>query len=384
MKFFHLSDLHIGKQLHHYNMVDEQRDILDQIVELTKREQPDAVLIAGDIYDTPVPSAESVALFDHFLTELNEIEPQVTVCMISGNHDSAKRLDFASSILAKHRVVIAGMPPVNEEEYLEQVVFQDAYGEVAVYLLPFVKPSYVRGFGAEIGTYEDAVHFLIEREQIDPEKRNVIVSHQFYTSEGVAPELSDSEIHLVGGLEQVDVSALDAFDYAALGHIHRKQKVGSEKNRYCGTPLQYSVSEAESLKAVLLVELGEKGKDPVITEIPLVPKRQVRKLTGTFEEVCAAATEENCHDYVSITLTDEVEAYRPKERLEEIYDHILEIRIDNERTRRILDWKEEEMESLHPYDAFCSFFREMNGRDLTEEEDTRIREIINGETEVAE
>ena len=189
MKFFHLSDLHIGKQLHHYNMVDEQRDILDQIVELTKREQPDAVLIAGDIYDTPVPSAESVALFDHFLTELNEIEPQVTVCIIAGNHDSAKRLDFASSILAKHRVVIAGMPPVTEEEHLEQAVFQDAYGEVAVYLLPFVKPSYVRGFGAEIGTYEDAVHFLIEREQIDPEKRNVIVSHQFYTSEGVAPEL---------------------------------------------------------------------------------------------------------------------------------------------------------------------------------------------------
>lgn len=219
MKFFHLSDLHIGKQLYHYNMMDEQRDILDQIVELTKREQPDAVLIAGDIYDTPVPSAESVALFDHFLTELNEIEPQVTVCMIAGNHDSAKRLDFASSILAKHRVVIAGMPPVTEEEHLEQVVFEDAYGEVAVYLLPFVKPSYVRGFGAEIGTYEDAVHFLIEREQIDPEKRNVIVSHQFYTSEGVAPELSDSEIHLVGGLEQVDVSVLEAFDYAALGHI---------------------------------------------------------------------------------------------------------------------------------------------------------------------
>lgn len=384
MKFFHLSDLHIGKQLHHYNLLEEQRDILDRIVELAKKEQPDAVLIAGDIYDTPVPSAEAVALFDHFLTALNEIEPKVTVCLIAGNHDSAKRLDFASSILAKHRVVIAGMPPVSEAEHLEKVILTDQYGEVAFYLLPFVKPSFLRMFGKEIGTYEDAVRFLLDREEIDTGRRNVILSHQFYTSNGKEPQLSDSEIHLVGGLENVDVSVLSAFDYAALGHIHRKQKAGEEKNRYCGTPLPYSVSEAGDQKAVLFVELKEKGVPPVITELLLHPKREVRKLTGSFLEVCEAATEENCHDYVSITLTDDVEAYRPKERLEEIYDHILEIRIDNERTRKILDWKEEEMESLHPYDAFCAFFREMNGRNMTEEEDAKMREIIDGETEVSE
>ena len=372
MKFFHLSDLHIGKQLHHYNMVDEQRDILDQIVELTKREQPDAVLIAGDIYDTPVPSAESVALFDHFLTELNEIEPQVTVCMIAGNHDSAKRLDFASSILAKHRVVIAGMPPVTEEEYLEQVVFQDAYGEVAVYLLPFVKPSYVRGFGAEIGTYEDAVHFLIEREQIDPEKRNVIVSHQFYTSEGVAPELSDSEIHLVGGLEQVDIAVLDAFDYAALGHIHRAQRVGIDAVRYAGAPLCYHLDECGMQKSVTLVRVGKRGVEK-IEQLPLSPRRAMRHLTGPLAKLTAHPTD--TEDYIWATLTDPTPLPDAMAQLRAAYPNAMR-----------LDYLPQG-EVAHPLDMtqavrgkpfvelFQDFFTKMNGRPLTVEETVAVKRL---------
>ena len=385
MKFFHLSDLHIGKQLHHYNMIPEQRDILHKIVALTKKEQPDAVLIAGDIYDTPVPSAEAVSVFDEFLTELNNVEPKLTVCIIAGNHDSARRIDFAREILAKHRVVIAGMPPASAEDKMKKVSLSDKYGEVCIYLLPFVKPSYVRNLTEEeVPTYDAAVKLLVSRETIDPEKRNILISHQFYTAGGKEPVTSDSEIRMVGGIENVDISALSAFDYAALGHIHRSQKIGAENIRYCGTPLQYSVSEAENEKSVTMVELREKGSGSSITELPLIPLRKVRKLSGHLEDILAQADEENCHDYVSITLTDEVEAYQPKEKLEQVYDHILEIKIDNERTRRILEFSDEEVESLDPYDAFISFFQEMNGRELTEEEDTLIRAVINGEKEVTE
>ena len=385
MKFFHLSDLHIGKQLHHYNMIAEQRDILGKIVALAEREKPDAVLIAGDVYDTPVPSAEAVSVFDEFLTALNDLEPEVTVCIIAGNHDSAKRIDFASDILAKHRVMIAGMPPVTREETIRKVSFFDAYGEVCIYLLPFVKPSYVRNLiDSDITTYDEAVRLVIERENIDTAKRNILVSHQFYIAAGREPETSDSEIRMVGGIENVDTAVLEPFDYAALGHIHRKQKIGRVQNSYCGTPLQYSVSEAGDEKTVTMVELSEKGSEPHITELPLTPMRRVRKMIGHLDGILNAAAEDNCHDYVSITLTDEVEAYQPKEKLEQVYDHILEIKIDNERTRKILEFSEEEVESLDPYDAFVTFFQEMNGRAMTEDEDNVIRTVINGEKEVAE
>lgn len=260
MKFFHLSDLHIGKQFYHYNMNAEQRDILSQIVALAEREKPDAVVLAGDIYDSPIPSAEAVSVFDSFLTALSSIEPQIAVLVIAGNHDSARRIDFASSILEKHKVHIAGMPPVREEEHLKKVTLTDAYGEVDFYLLPFTKPSYVRNlFEEEIPDYDTAVRKLIERETLDTGKRNVLVSHQFYTASGREPSTCDSEVRMVGGIENVDTAALLPFDYAALGHIHRPQKMGKPEYRYCGTPLQYSISEAQDEKSVTVVTLLEKG-----------------------------------------------------------------------------------------------------------------------------
>lgn len=384
MKFFHLSDLHIGKQLHRYSMAAEQRDILDQIVALAKEEQPDAVIVAGDIYDSAVPSAESVSLFDHFLTALSELKPQPDIFLIAGNHDSARRLDFASSILARHHVHIAGMPPVREDEFIKRVTLTDAYGEIDFYLLPFVKPSYVRGlFPEETLTYDLAVRRLLERERICEERRNVMISHQFYTAGASGPAVCDSEVRLVGGIENVDVSLLQPFDYAALGHIHRPQKIGSERYRYCGTPLAYSVSEAGDEKSVTVVELLEKGETPVLRTLPLTPLRQVRKLVGTLADVLAAADACSRDDYVSITLTDEVEAYQPKERLEECFDHILEIRIDNARTRNILSFTKE-TESLDPYEAFCRFFAEINGRELTEQEDMLLKRIWETEQEVDE
>lgn len=385
MKFFHISDLHIGKQLYHYSLVEEQKDILQQIVQHAKEQCPDAILIAGDIYDSPVPSAEAVSIFDTFLTELNALEQEPEVCLIAGNHDSAKRIDFASSILAKHRVHIAGMPPVEPQQYLKQVTFEDAYGKVHVYLLPFLKPAYVKPlFPEEVNSYEDAVRKVIEREEIIQEDRNVLVSHQFYTASGASPRTCDSEVHIVGGLENVDVGVLTAFDFVALGHIHGKQSIGDERKRYCGTPLQYSVSEAEDEKTVTMVDLNEKGSAPLITELPLAPMRKVRKMTGKLEDILAAADETNCHDFVSITLTDEVEDYQPKVRLEQKYDHILEIRIDNARTRKLLEFSEEEMESIEPYDAFTAFFKEMNGREMTEEESSYMQIIVNQVQEVTE
>lgn len=377
MRFIHLSDLHIGKQLHHYSLLEEQRELLGQIVDHVKREKPDALLIAGDIYDTTVPAADAIEVFDDFLSRLDALEQELTICIIAGNHDSAKRLDYASQILAKHAIYIVGTPPVSPDEQIKKVRMTDAYGEVVIYLLPFVKPAYLKKIvPEETLSFSDAVKCLLDREEVDTGKRNVLVSHQFYAGGGISPVTSDSEVHVVGGLDNVDVGVLEGFDYAALGHIHRMQRIGEEKNRYCGTIFPYSVSEAEEEKFVTMVELGAKGTAVEITKLPLTLPRRVRKLRGTMAEILALTEGEVCHDYVSITLTDEVEANHPREMLEEKYDHILEIRIDNARTRKLLELGEFETENLAPYEAFCQFFEELNGRELTEAEDALLQEVL--------
>lgn len=377
MRFIHLSDLHIGKQLHHYSLLEEQRELLGQIVAHVKKEKPDAVVIAGDVYDTTVPSAEAIEVFDEFLSELDALEQKLTICIIAGNHDSAKRLDYASQILAKHAIHIVGMPPVTTEERIQKVHMEDEHGEVIFYLLPFVKPGYLKKvFPDELLSFSDAVKRLLEREIPDLSKRNVLVSHQFYAGGGASPVTSDSEVHVVGGIDNVDVGVLEVFDYAALGHIHRAQKIGAEKNRYCGTIFPYSVSEADEQKFVTMVELGAKGEPVQITELTLELPRQVRKLRGTMDEMLALAGDELCHDYVSITLTDEVEVNHPREILEEKYDHILEIKIDNARTRKLLELGDIEMENLAPYEAFCNFFAELNGREMTEAENALLKEVL--------
>ena len=385
MRIFHLSDLHIGLKLINRDLREDQEYILDPIIQKAAEKVPDAIVIAGDIYDKAVPSAEAVEVFDHFIGKLRNAVPDSVIMMISGNHDSAPRVNCFRSVLDRQKIYMIGIPPQTEEDHIEKVVLQDEYGPVNFYLLPFVKPSYVRNLNdSDITTYDEAVRLVIERENIDTAKRNILVSHQFYTAAGREPETSDSEIRMVGGIENVETADLKPYDYAALGHIHRKQKIGRVQNRYCGTPLQYSVSEAGDEKTVTMVELLEKGSEPHITELPLTPMRRVRKMIGHLDGILNAAAEDNCHDYVSITLTDEVEAYQPKEKLEQVYDHILEIKIDNERTRKILEFSEEEVESLDPYDAFVTFFQEMNGRAMTEDEDNVIRTVINGEKEVAE
>lgn len=380
MKFFHLSDLHIGKQLHSYNLKEDQEAILSQVVEAARRLHPDAVVIAGDIYDKQVPSAEAVTVFNCFLTELSDIAPPISVLITAGNHDSARRLDYASEILDRHHIHIAGVPPIEQGEYLKKVTFQDAYGEVDFYLLPFVKPGYVRNLlddEMEGNSYTEAVRMLLEREDIDVSKRNVLVSHQFYTFGGNEPQRSDSEAVVVGGLDNVDAGVLEKFDYAALGHIHRPQQIGNSRFRYCGTLLKYSVSESEDNKHLLMVELGEKGTEPVYTAVPLSPIRDVRRLEGKFENILEEAKNKKLrNDYVSITVTDEVEPYQFRERLEETYPFLLEVRVENTRTRTKMEEQEEVMDISDPVQVFGRFFEEMQGRQMSREEEALLKDVL--------
>lgn len=338
MRFFHLSDLHIGKQLHHYNLREDQEHILAEVISYAEKLHPDAVVIAGDIYDKSVPSGDAVTVFDDFLTRLSAVKPMIPILVIAGNHDSAQRLDYASRLLGSHQIYIAGKAPESEEDHLKKITLTDEYGKVNFYLMPFLKPGYVRGLcGGEMPeSYTAAVQAVLEREEIDPGERNVIVSHQFYTGrdsrtgEEISPKTCDSELLSVGGIDNVDISVLKEFDYAALGHLHGAQKAGSENVRYCGTLLKYSVSEAGQEKTLHLVTLGAKG-DPVnVEKLPLHPLRDVRRVRGELEEIISAADPEHRDDYVSVTLTDEIDPYKPKEQLQKVYSHILEVRMDNE------------------------------------------------------
>lgn len=380
MKFFHLSDLHIGKQLNHYNLKEDQIYILYQVVKKAEELRPDAIVISGDIYDKSIPSAEAVTIFDDFLTKLSDIKPSIPVIIISGNHDSAERLDFASTILERHNVFIAGLPPRDREEYLKKITINDEYGEVNFYLLPFLKPGYVRHLfeEGEITSYDDAIRKIIERENIDYTKRNVLVAHQFFTFKNIKPETCDSEITLisVGGLDNVDVSSVKDFDYVALGHIHGPQKIGYEHIRYGGTLLKYSVSERNHNKALTVVSIKNKGENLDIEQIKLKPLRDLRLEEGLLEEIIARATDDNKDDYISVILKDELDQYKPKEQLENVYTHILEIRVDNARTRSKLEASYEGIKIENPLEAFENFFVSMQNRDMTEDEKKAMVEII--------
>lgn len=385
MKFFHLSDLHIGKHLFYYSLLEDQKYVFHQILEAAKEEQPDAVLLCGDIYDKTIPSAEAVSLFDWFLTELKETLPKALLLIIAGNHDSGERLEFARELLEKEGVFIAGLPPREADEKIRKVTMTDSVGEVCFYLLPFTKPSHLRKKYEEekIDSYEDAVKKLLEEEEIDTTKRNVLLSHQFYLSGGSEPLTCDSEIRMAGGIDEIDTRLLEDFDYVALGHIHRAQRIGKGQCYYSGTPLKYSVSEASHEKSFQIVELGEKGQEPVVRKKQLKPLRELCVLRGTLQEVLEQR--EHAKDFVSITLTDEEEPYMPKEQLELVFDHILEIRIDNERTRRILDLYEEEEETESLFESFASFFETVQGRSMNEAEQEAAQdawnEIIEGGAE---
>ena len=378
MKIFHLSDLHIGLKLMNRDLREEQMDILRQVTDLAREEQPDAVVIAGDIYDKAVPAAEAVEVFDSFITELKRAVPEAEMMLISGNHDSGLRLNCFREILDEQKVHMIGLPPRKEEEYIEKVTLQDEFGPVNFYLLPFVKPSMVKQIVGvdENGnnlSYDATLHKLIAREEVNTAERNVLVSHQFYLPVGEnaeSVERMDSEIRTVGNIDAVASDVLEAFDYAALGHIHKPMKVGSELYRYCGTPLACSVSEAGQQKGVIMVDIGEKdSKTSVkITVLPLKPLREVRIIKGSLEEVLAQA----CEDFVTVILTDRVDLdiMDMQDRIRMAFPYLLEIRRE---VLRKADYSEQLMaeKEQDPFELCCSFLK-----DLDDEEKTILRDVI--------
>ena len=379
MRFFHISDLHIGKQLYSYSLLPDQRAVLKEITERAKEYRPDSILIAGDVFDRSIPSGEAYTVLDEFLTGLSEITPQIPVLLIAGNHDSAERLDYASGFLEKHQIHIAVSAPERADEYLKKITLTDDFGPVHFYLLPFLKPAYVRRLfpGEEINDYETAVRRILERENLDFSERNVLLSHQFYKNGSTGPETSDSEQASlnIGGLDSVDVSMVEPFNYVAMGHIHGPQKVKSPHIRYCGTPLKYSLSEEKQEKSITMVTLGEKGTAPLIETLPLHPMRDVRRIKGTLEEVLKKA-EEGSGDFVSVTLTDEEELYRPGERLQKAYEYLLEYRIENRRTRNFMEESEKDLKVEDPLSVFRTFYEEVQGVAPDEREEAFMSQIL--------
>ena len=386
MKFFHLSDLHIGLKLYNRELDDDQRHIFDQICAAAEREHPDAILIAGDIYDKAIPSAEAVKRFDQFTANLMEAAPNAALMMISGNHDSAPRLNLFRDILRRQKLYMIGMPPQTPEEFIQQVRLEDEHGPVNFYLLPFVKPSMVK---AVLGTdengnnlsYDATLHALIGRENIDRSQRNVLVSHQFYLPAGeTAEEMErmDSEILTVGNIDMVRADVLEPFDYAALGHIHKPMRVGNDRFRYCGTPLACSLSEAGQQKGIIMVELGGKG-DVKTTVLPLIPKRQVKRIKGELEEVLA----QNCEDFVSVTLTDKVDldVMDMQDRLRHAFPYLLEIRRE---TAGLPNYDMEYVpeSGMTPYELCCAFLGELDEESTAILQDA-VNSAVNSSEEVA-
>lgn len=377
MRFFHLSDLHLGIKLYEHDLLEDQKVILDEIVALTRQYQPDAVVFAGDIYDRSVPPVEAVALFDDFMTQLRAALPNGEIMLISGNHDSAQRLDVFRSELSDRGIHMIGNPPMQKGETIERVTLTDDFGAVNFYLLPFVRPGMVRLVAGtkENGdnlSYPEAFSRLLALSPLNPNERNVLVSHQFFLPDGGDAEnieRAENEVKQVGNLDAIPASLIADFDYAALGHIHKPMKVGSETLRYCGTPMPYSLSEENQQKGILMVEMGAKG-DVQTTVLPLHPVHQVRKLRATREALLSGASE----DFVSICVTDAeaVEMVGLRELLRERYPNLLELRREREETVELAALQER-TETLSPYELCLQFA----GERLNAEEKSLLTEVMN-------
>lgn len=362
MKFIHLSDLHLGKRLNEFSMIEDQEYILKQIVKIIDEEKPDGVIVAGDVYDKSVPSAEAVRLLDDFLYALAKRSLQVFV--ISGNHDSAERIAFGSRLMEQGGI---HMSPVYDGKVMP-VSLEDEFGKVDVYMLPFVKPGNIRKFceDAEIESYTDAIKVALDNMNIDKDNRNIIVTHQFVTG----ALRSDSEDINVGGSDNVDASVFNDFDYVALGHIHRPQNIGRETIRYCGTPLKYSFSEANHEKSVTVVELGEKGHVNVKIRT-LVPLHDMREIKGSYMELTSRENYEGTavEDYMHITLTDEEDVPDAIGKLRAVYPNIMKLDYDNKRTRESGQIDGADMvERKSPMELFAEFYEKQNNDAMSEEQ----------------
>ena len=371
MKFLHLADLHLGKRVNGFSMLEDQAHILRQILAILDDEQPDGVLIAGDVYDKSVPSVEAVELLDGFLTELRA--RGVPVLLISGNHDSPERLAFGGRVMDSCGIHIS---PVYDGA-LAPVTLQDAFGPVHVWLLPFVKPAHVRRWfpDADIESYTDAMAEAVAHMDIDTAARNVLVTHQFVTG----GTCSGSEELSVGGTDNVDSGVFAPFDYVALGHLHGAQHIGRETIRYAGSPLKYSFSEARQHKSVTVVTLGEKG-DVQVRTVALTPLRELREIRGSYDELTARSFYEHTtyrSDYLHLILTDEQDVFDAMSRLRTIYPYLMTLDYDNARTRAAGGMSvPAETERRTPLELFEALYKRQNHQPMSEVQREYIAQLM--------
>ena len=371
MKIIHLADLHIGKRVNEFSMIDDQKYILNQILEIIDKEKPDAVIIAGDVYDKQVPSIEAVELLDSFISDISK--RKTTTFIISGNHDSAERLAFGSTLMAMGKIYIS--PVYNGK--ISKYTLKDDFGSANFYLLPFVKPSHVKRFfpDEKIESYTDAIKVVVDNLKLDTSEINILIAHQFVTG----ASRTESEEISVGGLDNVDASVFEDFDYVALGHIHRPQKIGTERIRYCGTPLKYSFSEVNDTKSVSIIEINSK-EDFNLRVIPLIPKRDMRKIRGTYEELTTKTSYENTNtdDYIHVTLTDEFNVADAIQKLRVIYKNIMKLEYDNMRTResRKINLDDMVIENKNPLEIFSEFYKLQNNKEMNDEQKEIIKKIM--------
>lgn len=370
MKIMHLSDLHIGKKVNEYSMLQDQIYILKEILRIIDNEKVETVIIAGDVYDRSLPPNEALELFDEFLYQLSS--RNVNVFVISGNHDSPERISYGGRMMTENKIFLS---PVYDGN-VKPITLNDDYGEVNFYLLPFVRPADIRRYFPDenIENYTDAVKVAIDNMNVDFNERNILVTHQFVTG----AELSESEDIIVGGTDNVSGEVFDGFDYVALGHIHREQTVGKDNIRYCGTPLKYSFSEAKHIKSVTILDFNDKGNIEY-SKIPLTPFRDMREIRGTYYELTLKSSYEstNTEDYLHITLTDEEDIPDAIGKLRSIYPNIMKLDYDNLRTRGsgTVD-AIENIESKSPFELFAELFKQQNNQDMSEEQEEIMRNLI--------
>ena len=373
MKFFHLADLHLGRKLLGESLIEEQSYILEEIMKNVRVEKPDGIFICGDLYDKYIPSSEAVALFDSFLEAL--VKENCEVFIISGNHDGASRLEFASGLLKKQKVHICG----TYKGKIESVERKDEYGKLTVYLLPFLRPDMLRAYEKNCPqTYHEAVKQVLKELPYNKKERNLLLTHQFVVDGQMFPETSESEIKLIGGIEAVDVSCFERFDYTALGHIHRAQKIKTEWIRYACSPLAYSFSEVNDKKGITVVELKEKG-NVEISAVPLHPLRDMRKIRGSYMEVTAKSFYENgnCEDYLHVTLTDEEDILDGLQKLRVIYPNIMQLEYDNRRTRENPELTAAQaVEQKSEMELFMEFYELQNNQPMSQIQEEFVRNII--------
>lgn len=370
MKIMHLSDLHIGKKVNEYSMLQDQIYILKEILQIIDDEKVETVIIAGDVYDRSLPPNEALGLFDEFLYQLSS--RNVNVFVISGNHDSPERISYCGRMMTENKIFLS---PVYDGN-VKPITLNDDYGEVNFYLLPFVRPADIRRYFPDenIENYTDAVKVAIDNMNVNFNERNILVTHQFVTG----AELSESEDIIVGGTDNVSGEVFDGFDYVALGHIHREQTVGKDNIRYCGTPLKYSFSEAKHIKSVTILDFNDKGNIEY-SKIPLTPFRDMREIRGTYYELTLKSSYEstNTEDYLHITLTDEEDIPDAIGKLRSIYPNIMKLDYDNLRTRGsgTVD-AIENIESKSPFELFAELFKQQNNQDMNEEQEEIMRNLI--------